>query len=301
MAHPLEIRNLVKKYDSLCAVNNVSFNVEKGEIFGLLGPNGAGKTSIISCITSLEMPSSGTVEVFGNEVQENPKITKSRTGCVPQELVHHGFFTAEEILHFHSGYYGCSNNDEQINFLLKRLDLYEHRHKSVKQLSGGMKRRLLIAKALVHKPQLLLLDEPTAGVDIELRSNLWKYVRELKDTGVSILLTTHYLEEAEQLCDRIGIIDHGVLKEIGTTSSIITRLSQRRVEISLLAPLPAIKHPDLRKQNDLNLIFSLPAKEPLGSLLQDLQIPINKIKDINIKEGNLEEAFNEVLGNNHHE
>ena len=212
---PLKVVNLKKSYGSVHAVNGVSFELNEGEIFGLLGPNGAGKTSIISTIVTLEKPTSGTVEVFGRDVRKDPRFTSTQTGLVPQELINHGYFTLEEILHFHSGYYGIAKNQERIDYLLNKLSLYEHRNKRVRQLSGGMKRRLLIAKALVHSPKLLLLDEPTAGVDIELRETLWSFVRELQKEGMSILLTTHYLEEAEELCDRVAIIDRGEVKRVG--------------------------------------------------------------------------------------
>ena len=188
----LIINELVKNYGAVAAVNNVSFSVDKGEIFGLLGPNGAGKTSIISIITTLEKPSQGQVQVFGHNVVTDSLITKKQVGVVHQEVINSGFFDVEEILNFQSGYYGKRKNKERIDYLLHKLALYPHRHKKVKQLSGGMKRRLMIAKALVHEPQLLLLDEPTAGVDIELRETLWDFVRELRQQGISILLTTHY-------------------------------------------------------------------------------------------------------------
>ena len=182
---PLEVKDLKKTYRNakggpVEAVKGVSFTIAPGEIFGLLGPNGAGKTTAISMITTLEEPTSGDVLVYGNSVLTNSKETKKQIGVVPQEIVTQGFFNLVEILTFHSGYYGIWNNKARIEYLLKRLGLWEHRHKLVKQLSGGMKRRLMIAKALVHKPKLLLLDEPTAGVDIELRTSLWEFVRELQ-------------------------------------------------------------------------------------------------------------------------
>lgn len=292
---PLKIENLSKYYDNLCAVNQVSFEVHRGEIFGLLGPNGAGKTSIISTINTLEAPSSGKISVFGHDVQEETKIAKSLTGCVPQELISHGFFSLEEVLHFHSGYYGRSNNHEQIEYLIEELALTEHRKKNVKQLSGGMKRRMLIAKALLHRPQLLLLDEPTAGVDIELRSSLWKFVRNLRSSGVSILLTTHYLEEAEELCDRIGILDHGCLKMLGPTQDLVQQLTEREVIFTLNEPIPTVRHQQLNRQTDHSLTFQIPSTQTLGCLIAELPIDLSKVKDMKIREGKLEDAFQHVL------
>lgn len=296
MAKALEINNLVKQYGDLKAVNNVSFQVNEGEIFGLLGPNGAGKTSLISCIVTTEDPTSGSVKIFGEDVSKNPRFTKSITGIVPQEIVNHGFFNIEEILNFHSGYFGYRNNQEQIHFLLNKIGLFEHRHKKVKQLSGGMKRRLLIAKALVHKPKLLLLDEPTAGVDIELRSQLWDFVRELRESGVTILLTTHYLEEAEELCDRVGIIHKGELRKLGPTKDLIKEFTQRRVKIKYLDPYVKVTSPYLIDQDSDELEFLIPSSMNLGELLSDLNLNMSHVKDLSINEGSLEDAFRRVLG-----
>jgi len=289
LAAPLKVENLVKTYKikgkpPIEAVKGVSFELKPGEVFGLLGPNGAGKTSIISTIVTLEEPTSGQIWVNGLNVQNNTTEAKMHVGFVPQEIINHGYFNVEEILDFHSGYYGLSHNQEQINLLLHELRLHEHRHKKVKQLSGGMKRRLLIAKALVHKPQLLLLDEPTAGVDVELRQQLWEFVKKLKQQGVTILLTTHYLEEAESLCDRVGILDKGEIKMIGPTRELVRKLTGREVEITLRG-LPAPK------------VFQLASDETVGELLAKEKLNVEAIQDICVREGTLEEAFRRVLNN----
>lgn len=296
---PLKIEALTKYYGNLCAVNHVSFEVLEGEIFGLLGPNGAGKTSIVSTITTLESPTSGKVSIFGHDVISKPKITKSLTGYVPQELINHGFFSLEEILLTHSGYYGKRNNQKQVNYLIDKLSLEEHRHKKVKLLSGGTKRRLLIAKSLVHQPKLLLLDEPTAGLDIELRNTLWTFLKKLRDSGVSILLTTHYLKEAEELCDRVGILDHGTLKMLAPTKEMVNKLTQRRVIFILKEPVSQVQHKYLKAQSDFSLTFQMPSSETLGELISQLHFDIRKIKDLKIREGNLEDAFQNILGNHH--
>lgn len=298
MTHPLIIDHLTKDYGSLRAVDNVCFEVQEGEIFGLLGPNGAGKTSIISVINTLIAPTVGTARVFGVDVTQKPKLAKIQIGCVPQELISHGFFNLEEILHIHSGYYGLKENRAQIELLIDRLGLTSHRKKRVNALSGGLKRRLLIAKALLHKPKLVLLDEPTAGVDVELRRTLWDFVFELQSQGTSFLLTTHYLEEAEKMCDRVGIIDHGQLKMIGKTAELIEEYTARDVVISLKESVDPITHPNLSKQSPSALVFKLPGKQTVGDLLTSLSIDLLKIQDIKIREGTLEDLFARITRKN---
>lgn len=294
---PLKIENLRKTYKGgQEAVKGVSFDVKPGEIFGLLGPNGAGKTTIISTITTLEEPTSGSVQVFGQDVCKHPHFTKKQLGVVHQEVINSGFFDVEEILNFQSGYYGIRNNKERIDFLLHKLSLYEHRRKKVKQLSGGMKRRLMIAKALVHTPKLLLLDEPTAGVDIGLRETLWQFVRELRKEGMSILLTTHYLQEAEELCDRIAIINLGNLETVGETKSLVRQYTQKKIRLTLTEPF-AVKTNYMFFEEGADLLFMVPSDKQMGEFLAELQIPVNIIKDVKIEEGNLEEAFTKVVNN----
>lgn len=300
MSLPLEISNLRKAYKggTVEAVKGVTFTVKPGEIFGLLGPNGAGKTTIISTITTLEKPSDGSVKVFGVEVTEDPLFTKKQLGVVHQEVINSGFFSVEEILEFHSGYYGIRKNTERIHYLLQKLSLFEHRTKKVKQLSGGMKRRLMIAKALVHTPKLLLLDEPTAGVDIGLRENLWKFVEELRDGGMSILLTTHYLEEAEQLCDRVGIINSGSLVALGNTKEIVRQYSHKRIRV-ILTEKCEVSTPYLVETVGEEYLFVVPQNKALGEFLSEVGIPTALIKDIQIEEGDLEEAFLKIVSQKH--
>ncbi len=292
--YPLSIKHLSKSYGDFKALDDVSFHIEPGEIFGLLGPNGAGKTTIVSTIVSLEKASSGTISVFGKETTSNPRFIKEQIGFVPQELVHHQFFNILEILTFHSSYFGMLNNKSYIEILLRKMHLWDHRFKLVSQLSGGMKRRLLICKALVHKPRILLLDEPTAGVDIELRSTLWEFVLNLREKNLSILLTTHYLKEAELLCDRIGILQNGKLKTVDKTSNIL-KLTSRKITIVLKHPLPPLSHSYLIEQQDLRLEFILPSDITLSHLLRDLPCELGMIKDLYIREGTLEDAFQHIL------
>jgi len=294
-SYPLEIDSLTKDYGSLRAVDDLSFHIKPGEVFGLLGPNGAGKTSIISIITTLEQITSGQVRVFGHDIQTHPREAKMHVGCVPQEYITHGFFSVEEVLHFISGYYGIANNSDRIRYLLDRLSLYSHRHKKASQLSGGLKRRLLIAKALVHSPKLLLLDEPTAGVDIEMRNQLWNFVGELKESGVSILLTTHYLEEAEALSDRVLFIDKGKKRLLGNPKELIKDLTQREVIMTLKAPVPKISHPYLKSQTDHQLVFQFASTKSIGELIGELPLDVKGIQDFLIREGKLEDAFKEIM------
>ena len=292
---PLKITDLTKKYPNVNALQGISFEINPGEVFGLLGPNGAGKTTTIESIVTLEKPTSGTIEVFGKDNQKHPIFAKQMIGFVPQELIQHRLFSVEDILYYYASYFGIRPEKSHVEFLLKRLDLWNHKNKLVFQLSGGMKRRLLIAKALVHKPNLLLLDEPTAGVDVELRSTLWEFVKELKEQGMSILLTTHYLEEAELLCDRIGILNQGKLEAIDETGALIASLAEREVTVHLNNSLPTIDSEYVLSQEDRKLQLRLPSSCTVGHLFNEIGIQMDHIKDLQIKEGTLEKAFQKVV------
>lgn len=287
----LEIKNLKKNYavqatskvagTQVEALKGINFTIDKGKVFGLLGPNGAGKTTLIAAITTLEKPTSGDVLVFGESVLKNPLKTKMNVGVVHQEVITTGFFTIEEVLDFQSGYYGIYKNKEQCDYLMHKLSLYEHRNKKIKQLSGGMKRRLMIAKALVHKPRLLLLDEPTAGVDVGLRESLWNFVQELKAEGVSILLTTHYLEEAEKMCDQVAIIHKGQLLFNGTPVDMISEYSQKKLILIM-------KSGETREYMESNQLG-------IAELLAKYEIDIGEIHDLKIEVGRLEDAFSKMV------
>lgn len=284
---PLEVIKLKKTYTDKVAglpveaLKGIDFSIESGSIFGLLGPNGAGKTTLIASITTLEKPTSGEILVFGESVMKNPLKTKMNVGVVHQEVINTGFFDVAEILDFQSGYYGIRKNKERCDYLMQKLSLYEHRNKKVKQLSGGMKRRLMIAKALVHSPKLLLLDEPTAGVDVGLRETLWKFVQELKNEGISILLTTHYLEEAEKMCDRVAIINKGQLMFNGTPKKMIAEYSQKKLILIM-------KSGETREYLESNQLS-------IAELLAKYDIDIAEIHDVKIEEGRLEDAFSKMV------
>lgn len=296
MKKPLEIKNLTKKYGDFAAVQDVSFDLRPGEIFGLLGPNGAGKTSLISCIVTLEQMTSGLVSVMGADIYKDPKAAKTLLGYVPQEVINHGYFTVKEILQFYSGFLGILKNNERIDYLLEKLALTEHKDKKVKQLSGGMKRRLMIAKALVHNPKVLLLDEPTAGVDIELRNSLWDFVLELKAQGTTVLLTTHYLEEAESLCDRVGVIHKGELKRIGNTKELISELTFRKLEVKTSGVVELKKSDYIKSHKGDCLMLEFPSGLQVGEVMGAVGLKFDKVVDLQLKEGSLEEAFLKILG-----
>ncbi len=295
---PLEISNLVKKYGKFTAVDGISFNLKKGEIFGLLGPNGAGKTTTISIISTLEDATSGSVKVFGKNIKKEPVEIKRLLGIVPQEIISHGFFTVEEILKFQSGFYGIKNNQDWIDYVLEKLELSAYRTKQANHLSGGYKRRLLVAKALIHKPKLLILDEPTAGVDIDLRQKIWEFIQALNEEGITILLTTHYLEEAERLCDRIGIISFGKILQIDNTQKLIENYTSRNITIYLNNPDEKITSKYIIKKTKDFIVFDVPGNVSINELINEASLDLNQIKDIKIKEGSLEDAFRTIIINN---
>jgi ABC-2 type transport system ATP-binding protein len=221
----IEIRNVKKRYKELQALKGVSFTVEEGEFFGLLGPNGAGKTTLISALAGLARADEGTIEVRGHDVVTDYRNARRNLGVVPQELVFDPFFTVRETLRIQSGYFGLRNNDAWIDEVMANLDLTEKADVNMRALSGGMKRRVLVAQALVHRPPVIVLDEPTAGVDVELRQTLWKFIARLNREGHTIVLTTHYLEEAEELCDRIAMLRRGEVVALERTSTLLQRFA----------------------------------------------------------------------------
>ena len=227
MISALRIEHLKKSFAGTPAVRDLSLSVSPGEIFGLLGPNGAGKSTTINMISGVCRIDSGKVQVFGHDNQAERRITRRLVGVMHQEIVTDNFFTIDRALRIHAGYYGVPKDDGWRELLIEQLGLGPHLHKSMNKLSGGLKRRFMVAKAMIHKPRLLILDEPTAGVDVELRRNLWDFVREINREGVTVLLTTHYLEEAEQMCGRIAIMNHGELIALEETSRLLERIEGR--------------------------------------------------------------------------
>lgn len=252
---PLVCRGATKRFGDFTAVDGVDLEIEPGEIFALLGPNGAGKTTLIGCVTGLSQLSAGTIEVFGHDVVRDYRRARRLVGLVPQEVSFDPFFTPHQSLMIQMGLMGVEPDAARADALLETFALADKRNAYTRSLSGGMKRRLLVAKALVHAPRLLFLDEPTAGVDVELRKELWTEVSKLRERGTTVILTTHYLEEAEELADRVGVIDRGQLRLVEETDRLLARYSQSRVALRLGAPLDA-----------------LPGGLPEGAELQDGQL-----------------------------
>jgi ABC-2 type transport system ATP-binding protein len=229
----VSVRGATKRYGRFTALDSLSLDIRRGEVFALLGPNGAGKTTLISLVAGIARPSGGTIRVLGHDVQRDYQLARRAVGLVPQEVNFDPFFTVEEALRFQAGYFGVRLEDGRLMEILSALGLADKRHANTRSLSGGMKRRLLIAKALVHRPAVLFLDEPTAGVDVELRRDLWTYVQKLRAGGTTIVLTTHYLEEAEELADRIGVIKNGRLLLVDDKSALLARYGRRSVRLLL--------------------------------------------------------------------
>ena len=229
----IRVRAITKKYGALTALGGVDLEIDQGEFFGLLGPNGAGKTTLISALAGLVRPDSGALEIMGHDVVSDYRNARRNLGVVPQELVFDPFFSVRELLRIQSGYFGIRNNDDWIDEILARLDLSHKAGANMRTLSGGMKRRVLVAQALVHRPPVIVLDEPTAGVDVELRQGLWQFVRELNRDGHTIVLTTHYLEEAETLCGRIAMLKAGKLVALDTTDNLLRRFATHSLRVNV--------------------------------------------------------------------
>ena len=278
----------------LKALDNVSFDIEEGEFFGLLGPNGAGKTTLISILAGLARASSGTVKVHGFDVQRDYVQARRHLGIVPQELVFDPFFTVREALVFQSGYFGIRDNAAWIDELLAGLGLADKAGANMRQLSGGMKRRVLVAQALVHRPPVIVLDEPTAGVDVELRQTLWQFVADLNRQGHTVLLTTHYLEEAEALCTRLAMLKHGRVIALEKTSTLLANATASVLYFKTDASLPAALRPQARVTGR---IVELPAQGPVeieGHLAALRQAGV-AIEDVEIRKADLEDVFFQLM------
>ena len=280
----------------LHALQSVSFDIEEGEFFGLLGPNGAGKTTLISVLAGLARATSGRVLVRGSDVQADYAAARRQLGVVPQELVFDPFFNVREALRIQSGYFGIQRNDAWIDELLEGLGLADKATANMRQLSGGMKRRVLIAQALVHKPPVIVLDEPTAGVDVELRQTLWQFVSELnKSRGSTVLLTTHYLEEAEALCGRIAMLKQGRVVALESTSALLARAASNVLRFKTDAALPI----DLAVQARITgRVVQLPANDALAveRILARLREVGVSPEDIEIRKADLEDVFLDLTG-----
>ena len=276
------------------ALDGVSFDIEQGEFFGLLGPNGAGKTTLISILAGLAKATSGSVSVLGTNVNTQAAEARKKLGVVPQELVFDPFFNVREALRFQSGYFGVTHNDAWIDELLESLGLSDKANHNMRQLSGGMKRRMLVAQAMVHKPPVIVLDEPTAGVDVELRQTLWQFIAKLNKLGHTVLLTTHYLEEAEALCQRIAMLKNGKVVALDRTDELLKAASSNVLRFKLDAALP----PALAaKARVTGRIVQLPAHDALEieRHLAALREAGLNAEDVEIRKADLEDVFLDVM------
>ena len=296
----INISNLSKVYDNgFEALKNINLKIRKGEIFAMLGPNGAGKTTLISIICGIVRPSSGQVTVDDFDIINDYRETRSRIGLVPQELTLEQFETVFNNVSYSRGLYGKKPDPKYIEKVLKELSLWDKKNLRLNQLSGGMKRRVLIAKALSHEPQILFLDEPTAGVDVELRKEMWKVVKSLRETGVTIILTTHYIEEAEAIADRVGVINQGELIIVEKKNELIKKMGQKKLIVELqqeVKQLPdSLKRYNLTVEDDmmsLNYTYDLKSKQTgITNLLQDIKDSGLKLKDLKTEQSNLEKIF----------
>ncbi|WP_165010627.1 ABC transporter ATP-binding protein [Neisseria yangbaofengii] len=290
--HAIDIRHAVKTYaDGFTALNDVSFTVGQGEFFALLGPNGAGKTTLISAMAGLNRLTSGSISVMGYDVVKKPQGARMSLGVVPQELVFDAFFTVREALRFQSGYFGIRNNEAWIDEIIDSLGLGGKANTITRNLSGGMKRRVMVAQALVHRPPVIVLDEPTAGVDVELRQSLWTFIESLNRQGHTIILTTHYLEEAQNLCNRIAMMKQGRLVALDSTEHLLHAEQGVRVALQLSAPLPAALQPWLVGKQDGSLLLKLDDYNRLGEVLATLKSAGIEVLHMVLPETDLEDVF----------
>src|SRR5689334_25190892 len=299
--HAIRIESLSKTYEakgvpSKRALNEVSFDVPRGQIFGLLGPNGAGKSTLINILAGLVVKTSGKVTIWGFDIDEHPRNAKRSIGVVPQEIIFDPFFTPKETLEIQAGLYGIPASERKSDELLAAMHLTDKAHAYSRTLSGGMKRRLLVAKAMVHSPPILVLDEPTAGVDVELRRQLWDYVRQLHAQGVTIVLTTHYLEEAEELCDRIAIIHHGRVIANEPTRELVSRAQEKAVVVTFdkdIVNVPTnacFENIALIDERTLEITFRKDQVNA-GEVLSSLAAEGLSIVDVSTRDPDLEDVF----------
>ena len=299
--YALEISNLKKVYSGGTeALKGISLKVKEGDFYALLGPNGAGKSSTIGIIGTLVTKTEGNVKIFGNDIDDNVAIAKSMLGVVSQEINFSQFEKIIDIVTTQAGFYGIKKSiaKPKVEEMLKRLGLWDKRNDQARTLSGGYKRRLMIAKALIHEPKLLILDEPTAGVDIELRREMWTFLKEINQNGTTIILTTHYLEEAEQLCRNIGIIDHGEIVVDTSMKDLLSRLDVQGFVLDLEKPLdqePKIDGFELRLDDPLTLVTATNKEKSINSLFNELNKIGIKVKSMRNESNRLEELFIEMI------
>lgn len=300
MSPAIRITHVSKRFGSTRALDNVDLEIEQGEFFGLLGPNGAGKTTLISALAGLVRVDTGNLSVMGYDVQSDYRAARRHLGVVPQELVFDPFFSVRESLKIQSGYFGIGANDDWIDEVLENLGLASKADANMRMLSGGMKRRVLVALALVHRPPVIVLDEPTAGVDVELRQSLWQFIKRLNDAGHTIVLTTHYLEEAENLCNRIAMLKDGRVVALDTTKQLLRRFSSHTLRLRTRGVMPKELAIDATESGGW---WSIPfdSFDEIEPLLVKIRAAGCGIESLEIGKPDLEEVFIRVMQGVHHE
>lgn len=291
----VEFKDVVKNYPKHQALKGISFDIQAGDFFGLLGPNGAGKTTLISLLAGLARPTQGSIRILGHDVQKDYQEARKKVGIVPQELVFDPFFTPRETLKLQSGYFGLKNNDAWIDELFHHLGLADKADVGMRTLSGGMKRRVLVAQALVHRPPVIVLDEPTAGVDVELRQSLWAFIRKLNQEGHTILLTTHYLEEAESLCNRLALIRQGELVALDRTENLLKNSKELSVYLSLSGELPDAWKATIQSQFNYRYTLTLHSTEAIEMLLRECREKRLDIYEFTTERVSLEHIFLKMM------
>jgi len=303
MKKAIVFNNVKKTFNQLKAVDGVSLSIEEGEFFALLGPNGAGKSTLINMMAGLVRPSNGSVSVMGFDVNKEYQKARHSVGIVPQELVFDPFFNVREMLRFQAGYFGKDkSNDKWVDEVIERLDLTEKSSTNMRKLSGGMKRRALIAQALVHRPPVIVLDEPTAGVDVELRQKLWNFINDLNKEGHTIVLTTHYLEEAETLCNRIGMMRSGKIVALDSTKNLLKQFASKNLKVRLhknnFKKISKIIGMPNFEQNNEWYIFKLKKVSDASKIIEKLNQSKIQILDMELIESDLEDIFLKLTGKN---
>ena len=303
MKKAIVFKNVSKNYKQLKAVDGISLTIEKGEFFGLLGPNGAGKSTLINMMAGLVKPSNGSIDVMGFNVNKEYQEARHSVGIVPQELVFDPFFNVREMLRFQAGYFGKDkSNDKWVDEVIERLDLTDKASTNMRKLSGGMKRRALIAQALVHRPPVIVLDEPTAGVDVELRQKLWSFIKELNDEGHTIVLTTHYLEEAEALCNRVAMMKSGKIVALDSTKNLLKEFSLKNLKVRLqknsIKKITILLKETPFLQEDDWCTFKLKKVSDASSIIEKLNSLKIQILDLKLIESDLENIFLKLTSKN---
>lgn len=298
MAAAIEITGITKRFGEFEALRGIDLQIEQGEFFALLGPNGAGKSTLISLMAGLQQATTGNIRIMGHDVQRDYQRARHALGVVPQELVFDPFFNVREMLRFQAGYFGRGpENDPWIDEVIEGLGLTDKAHTNMRKLSGGMKRRALIAQALAHKPPVIVLDEPTAGVDVELRQMLWAFIQQLNQQGHTIILTTHYLEEAEALCQRVAMMKQGRIVALDTTRALLKNHATKQLSLRLAGALPTQLLTLVKQQQGDEVILGLSELTQVETILRVLREAKVEIQDMQLQEADLEDVFLNLVGN----